>query len=83
MNTAARLRIARGVDVGSGGCGGFGVGRGPGWGCISRRGGNPHDIGDSTPLATFSYVAREAGKRKLAFICARESLRARIALDRS
>jgi hypothetical protein len=28
---------------------------------------------DSNPLATFSYVARELGKRSLAFICARES----------
>ncbi len=29
-------------------------------------------MGDSDPLATFSYVAQELGKRKLAFICARE-----------
>jgi 2,4-dienoyl-CoA reductase-like NADH-dependent reductase (Old Yellow Enzyme family) len=29
-------------------------------------------MGDSNPLATFGYVAREAGKRKIAFICARE-----------
>ncbi|HEV2694689.1 MAG TPA: alkene reductase [Verrucomicrobiae bacterium] len=36
--------------------------------------GDAHDIGDSNPLATFSYVARELGKRKLAFLCARESL---------
>ncbi len=36
--------------------------------------GDAHDMGDSNPLATFSYVARELGKRKLAFICARESL---------
>ncbi len=34
--------------------------------------GDSHDIGDSDRLATFSYVAREAGKRKIAFICARE-----------
>ncbi len=33
-----------------------------------------HDMGDSDPLATFGYVAREAGKRGLAFICAREAL---------
>ena len=33
-----------------------------------------HDMGDSDPAATFSYVARELGKRRLAFICARESL---------
>lgn len=31
-----------------------------------------HTMGDSNPLATFGYVAREAGKRKIAFICARE-----------
>lgn len=31
-------------------------------------------MGDSTPLETFSYVARELGKRKLAFICARAVL---------
>jgi 2,4-dienoyl-CoA reductase-like NADH-dependent reductase (Old Yellow Enzyme family) len=31
-------------------------------------------MGDSNPAATFGYVAREAGKRKIAFICARESL---------
>lgn len=31
-----------------------------------------HDIGDSDRLATFSYVAREAGKRGIAFLCARE-----------
>ena len=30
--------------------------------------------GDSNPAATFGYVARELGKRKIAFICARESL---------
>jgi 2,4-dienoyl-CoA reductase-like NADH-dependent reductase (Old Yellow Enzyme family) len=33
-----------------------------------------HDMGDSTPLETFSYVARELGKRKIAFICAREAI---------
>jgi len=36
--------------------------------------GDAHFIGDSNPLATFSYVARELGKRKIAFLCARESL---------
>ena len=36
--------------------------------------GDSHDMGDSNPLATFGYVARELGKRRLAFICARESL---------
>jgi 2,4-dienoyl-CoA reductase-like NADH-dependent reductase (Old Yellow Enzyme family) len=30
-------------------------------------------MGDSNRLATFSYVAKEMGKRKLAFICAREA----------
>ncbi|MCL2657178.1 MAG: alkene reductase [Betaproteobacteria bacterium] len=33
-----------------------------------------HTMGDSDPAATFGYVARELGKRKIAFICARESL---------
>lgn len=32
-----------------------------------------HTMGDSDPLATFSYVARELGQRKIAFIFARES----------
>jgi len=32
-----------------------------------------HDVGDSDPLATFGYVARECGRRGLAFLCARES----------
>jgi 2,4-dienoyl-CoA reductase-like NADH-dependent reductase (Old Yellow Enzyme family) len=36
--------------------------------------GDAHDIGDSNRLATFSYVARELGRRKIAFICAREKL---------
>ena len=36
--------------------------------------GNSHDMGDSDPAATFGYVARELGKRGIAFICARESL---------
>lgn len=36
--------------------------------------GDVHDIGDSNPAATFGYVARELGKRRIAFICARESL---------
>ncbi|GAA4342913.1 alkene reductase [Pigmentiphaga soli] len=36
--------------------------------------GDAHDMGDSDPLATFGYVARELGRRKIAFICARESL---------
>jgi 2,4-dienoyl-CoA reductase-like NADH-dependent reductase (Old Yellow Enzyme family) len=36
--------------------------------------GDSHGMGDSNPAATFGYVAREAGKRKIAFLCARESL---------
>jgi 2,4-dienoyl-CoA reductase-like NADH-dependent reductase (Old Yellow Enzyme family) len=36
--------------------------------------GDAHDMGDSNPTATFGYVARELGRRKIAFICARESL---------
>ncbi len=34
-----------------------------------------HDMGDSNLPATFGYVASELGKRKIAFICARESLK--------
>ena len=34
--------------------------------------GDAHDMGDTDPLATFGYVASEAGRRKLAFLCARE-----------
>jgi 2,4-dienoyl-CoA reductase-like NADH-dependent reductase (Old Yellow Enzyme family) len=33
-----------------------------------------HDMGDANPAETFGYVARELGRRKIAFICARESL---------
>ena len=36
--------------------------------------GDAHSMGDSNPAATFGYVARELGRRKIAFICARESL---------
>jgi 2,4-dienoyl-CoA reductase-like NADH-dependent reductase (Old Yellow Enzyme family) len=36
--------------------------------------GDAHDMGDSNSLATFTYVARELGNRRIAFICARESL---------
>lgn len=32
-----------------------------------------HDMGDSDPAATFGHVAKELGKRRLAFLCARES----------
>ena len=34
-----------------------------------------HDMGDSDRLATFTYLARELGKRNIAFICAREAQR--------
>jgi hypothetical protein len=34
--------------------------------------GDTHSMGDSDRLATFRHVARELGKRKLAFLCARE-----------
>ena len=36
--------------------------------------GDAHDMGDSNPAATFGYIARELGRRRLAFLCARESL---------
>jgi 2,4-dienoyl-CoA reductase-like NADH-dependent reductase (Old Yellow Enzyme family) len=38
--------------------------------------GDAHDMGDSDLASTFGYVARELGKRKIAFICARESVKA-------
>ncbi len=34
-----------------------------------------HAMSDSNPRETFGYVAREVGKRRIAFICARESLK--------
>ena len=36
--------------------------------------GDTHNMGDSNLLTTFSYIATELGRRKIAFICARESL---------
>jgi len=36
--------------------------------------GDAHDMGDSNPAATFAYVARELGRRRIAFICVRESI---------
>lgn len=36
--------------------------------------GDAHDMGDSDSLATFSHVARELGRRQIAFICAREAV---------
>ena len=38
---------------------------------LSPRG-DAHDMGDSDAAGTFGYVAREAGRRGLAFLCARE-----------
>ena len=35
--------------------------------------GDAHDMGDSDASAVFQHAARELGKRKLAFLCARES----------
>lgn len=35
---------------------------------------NVHGMGDSDPATTFTYVARELGRRRLAFLCGRESL---------
>ncbi len=40
---------------------------------IAPRGGS-HGIKDRDPGATFGYLAAELGRRKLAFLCARESL---------
>ena len=37
--------------------------------------GDAHDMGDSDLATTFGYVAAELGRRKLAFLCARESLK--------
>ena len=34
--------------------------------------GDSHTMGDSDPVALFTYLAGELGKRKIAFICARE-----------
>jgi 2,4-dienoyl-CoA reductase-like NADH-dependent reductase (Old Yellow Enzyme family) len=36
--------------------------------------GDAHGISDSNPAATFAYVARELGRRRIAFIAAREHL---------
>ncbi len=35
--------------------------------------GDSHDMGDSNPAVLFTHVARELGKRGIAFLCARES----------
>ena len=36
--------------------------------------GDSHDVGDANPKETFGYVARELGRRKIAFLFAREHL---------
>ncbi len=36
--------------------------------------GDAHSMGDSDPAATFGYVASELGRRRIAFLCVRESL---------
>jgi 2,4-dienoyl-CoA reductase-like NADH-dependent reductase (Old Yellow Enzyme family) len=36
--------------------------------------GDSHGMGDSNLPATFGYLAKELGRRKIAFLCARESL---------
>jgi 2,4-dienoyl-CoA reductase-like NADH-dependent reductase (Old Yellow Enzyme family) len=36
--------------------------------------GDAHDMGDSNPAQTFGYVARELGRRRIAFLCAREAV---------
>ena len=36
--------------------------------------GDAHGMGDSHPADTFGYLAAELGRRKIAFLCARESL---------
>ena len=58
----------------SDGRGRLGVGRGPRRHASRPPGADAHDMGDSNLLATFVHVARELGKRKIAFLCARESL---------
>ena len=40
---------------------------------LAPRGDN-QDMGDADPAATFGYVARELGARRIAFLCAREGL---------
>jgi 2,4-dienoyl-CoA reductase-like NADH-dependent reductase (Old Yellow Enzyme family) len=38
--------------------------------------GDVHSMGDSNPAATFGHVARELGRRKIAFLCVREHVAA-------
>ena len=47
----------------------FGAGR-VGMHLAPRR--DAHSMGDSTPAETFGYLAEQLGKRKIAFLCARE-----------
>ncbi len=71
MSTAALSRIGR--DCCSSrrsarecvGCGPCGRASRAAWG-------DAHDMGDTNALATFTHVARELGRRKIAFIAARE-----------
>jgi 2,4-dienoyl-CoA reductase-like NADH-dependent reductase (Old Yellow Enzyme family) len=42
---------------------------------LSTRG-DVHSMGDSDRAATFGYVARELGRRRIAFLCVRESVAA-------
>jgi 2,4-dienoyl-CoA reductase-like NADH-dependent reductase (Old Yellow Enzyme family) len=42
---------------------------------LSPRG-DVHSMGESNPAATFGYVARELGRRKIAFLCVREHVAA-------
>jgi 2,4-dienoyl-CoA reductase-like NADH-dependent reductase (Old Yellow Enzyme family) len=39
---------------------------------LAPRGGS-HGVSDSDPATTFGYLARELGRRKIAFLCAREA----------
>jgi 2,4-dienoyl-CoA reductase-like NADH-dependent reductase (Old Yellow Enzyme family) len=36
--------------------------------------GDSHDVGDSNPAATFGYLAKQLGQRRIAFLCVRESV---------
>jgi 2,4-dienoyl-CoA reductase-like NADH-dependent reductase (Old Yellow Enzyme family) len=67
IENRARLMLA----VTDAAIGVFGAGR-VGMHLAPRRDSN--GMGDSDPEATFGYVARELKKRRIAFICARESL---------
>jgi NADPH2 dehydrogenase len=49
---------------------------------LSPRNAEYHSMHDSDTMASFSYVARELGKRKIAFIAVRESLPSQISAAR-